>query len=132
MDRNVQNVLSMALFTQCPLRHEQCWLLCQGVLSLMAFSSVSSFVSCFSYGSIISVMWQTQIWLLSGFNYTMSFCPIFGIQCHKQIHHLYIHHVKDMSTWFLCLMKLVYSSRKRSGIISLNISIWGYVASQII
>lgn len=60
------------------------------------------------------------------------FVQFLGIHWHKQIHHWYIHHGKDMSTWFFCPMKLVYSSRKISGIISLNISIRGYVASQII
>lgn len=136
VNRHVQKVVSVALFTQWPLRHEQCWLHCHGGLFLMAFSSISSFVSCLSHGSSTSVMWQVQIWLLSGVAQICTdlitlchFVQFLGIQSHKQIHHLYIHHVKDMSTWFFCLMKLVFSPSKRSGIIFLNISIRGYVAS---
>lgn len=107
MDRHVQQVLSVVLSTQWPLRCEKCWSHCHYGLLLTTFSLISSFACCLSYdqqhvchvtGSHLVVWWH-HVDVITSCHIVQFLC----IQSRKYIHHLYIHHVRDRTTWFLVL-----------------------------
>lgn len=86
--------------------------------------------------SSTSVMWQANIhlvwWHYIDVIASSHVVQLLCIQSHKQIHHLYTHHVGDRETWFFVLQSWSSCQVKGQGKTALHISRRGCVASRAI